>query len=392
VRLRVVSPPPAPTLSALAFHGEPRARPALAVAVAAAAPLTTSASVGASVAAAVPPTASASLDASADAVALAEAAAAPVDASAALAAAVSGLDAGFPAWPTSWLSYGFMHMINGIRTLGGMEWWSAIVATSVALRVVTVPPALYSQRTSAWFGHFKEEIAALTARIRVANEASDREAASRAFQDYQAFMRRNKLSIVKGMLAPIISQAFVFISMFSALRWLIKDAALVPEFLATAPLLLTVPDPTYSLTLTATVFTISSVLLNQNVVGMPDRGLSANGQKLAFSGISIVFSGITAFMPAVRVESRTSVEAHAQPDYPIATPLPTRAHFSGDPVAFGRLGRDFGHAELITQNTGASDGHRFPVVISAQARDGRGCEARSRGCYSGDEEASTVSF
>ena len=225
----------------------------------------------------------------------------PDDASAAvLTTAVSGLDAGFPTWPTSWLSYALMNTINELRDQGGLEWWSAIVTTSVLLRVVTVPPALYSQRTSAWFGHFKEEIAALTARIRIANEASDREAAARAFQDYQAFLTRNKLSIVKGMLAPIISQAFVFISMFSALRWLVKDAALVPGFLDATPFLLTVPDPSYALVLASTVFTVSSVVLNQNVVGMPDRGLSANGQKLAFAGLSVIFSGVTAFMPAVR--------------------------------------------------------------------------------------------
>lgn len=283
---------------------------------------------------------------------------APADAAAAV-LAVSGLDAGFPAWPTSWLSYALMTTINEMRGVAGLEWWSAIVATSVLLRVVTVPPALFSQRTSAWFGHFKEEIAGLTARIRVANEASDREAAARAVQDYQAFLKRNNLSIVKGMLAPIISQAFVFISMFSALRWLVKDAALVPGFLDAAPFLLTVPDPSYALVLASTAFTVSSVVLNQNVVGMPDRGLSANGQKLAFAGLSVIFSGVTAFMPAVRAPRKSGTQG-LRPRPPTKPPRPpplsptTPTSFShdafpaaGDPIAPRSLCSDVIDAECL---------------------------------------------
>ena len=280
VRLRMPPPPPLATpLVSLA--------PSHAAALASTAPLLQSAGSAPALADA------ASLDA--EAVALVAVASSPV-----AEAALSGLDAGFPAWrPHAWLAWALMRAVSAAHDAGGLEWAGAIAATSVGIRAVTVPATLLSQRTSAWFAFHKDDIAAFTARIKASNEAEDRDATARTVHDYQAFLARNGLEIVSGMLAPVVSQAFVFISMFSALRWLITDAALVPGFLAPAPWLLTAPDPTFALPLLATAATAVSVAINPNIVGMPDRGLSAAGQKLVFAGMAVAFSSVTALFPAV---------------------------------------------------------------------------------------------
>lgn len=218
--------------------------------------------------------------------------------------AVSGLDAGFPSWyPHSWLAWVLMKGMSDSVTTGGLEWWAAIAGMSFALRPLTVPSAILSQRTSAWFGFHKESVASFQARIAAANKAKDRAAASQAIADYMSFMSKSGLSVAR-IFVPIIGQGFVFISMFSAIRWLVDDAALIQGFSeggqSLGLTLLTAPDPTFCLPALAAVFTVVSVAVNPNLVGIPDRGLSAGGHKLSFAALSVLFSGVTAFFPAVR--------------------------------------------------------------------------------------------
>lgn len=227
-------------------------------------------------------------------------------ASDATALVVAGLNAGFPTWyPHAWLSYGLMRGMGEVVSAYGVEWWVAIAGVSIALRPLTVPPALFAQRTSARFAYYKDEMAVFSTRITDANKREDKGAASQAIADYRVFMASKNLNIFSGMLLPIITQAFVFISMFSSLRWLISDAALIPGFLEGGKglglALLTVPDPTFVLPGVAAVMTAASVWFNPNISGMADRGLSAGGHRLAFTGLSTIVSAISCFFPAVSV-------------------------------------------------------------------------------------------
>jgi membrane protein insertase Oxa1/YidC/SpoIIIJ len=217
---------------------------------------------------------------------------------------VAGLNSGFPTWyPHAWLSYGLMRGMGDVVSVYGVEWWVAIAGVSIALRPLTVPPALFAQRTSARFAHYKDEMAVFSARIADANKKEDKGAASQAIADYRVFMANKNLNVFSGMLIPIITQAFVFISMFSSIRWLISDAALIPGFMEGGKglglALLTVPDPSFVIPGVAAVMTAASVWFNPNIAGMPDRGLSAGGHRLAFTGLSTLISAISCFFPAV---------------------------------------------------------------------------------------------
>lgn len=248
-----------------------------------------------------------------------------VAAMAADAVAVSGLDAGFPSWyPTSWLSWVLMKAMSDAVATGGIEWWAAIAGVSFALRPLTVPSAIISQRTSAWFGFHKESLASYQARIAAANKAEDRAAASQAIADYRAFLSKSGLDVFRGMFGPIAGQAFVFISMYSAIRWLVDDAALIPGFseggAGLGLALLTVPDPTFCIPALAAVFTAASIVVNPNLVGIPDRGLSAGGHKLSFAALSFLFTSITCFFPAVRSTPRDYLRPLLSPHPPCHTP------------------------------------------------------------------------
>ena len=123
--------------------------------------------------------------------------------------------------------------------------------------------------------------------------------------------------------------------MFSAIRWLVDDAALIQGFSeggqSLGLALLTAPDPTFCLPALAAVFTVVSIAVNPNLVGIPDRGLSAGGHKLSFAALSVLFTGVTAFFPAVRsclqslppcaLHSRLTLPRHIVPHHPQAIQL-----------------------------------------------------------------------
>lgn len=306
----------------------------------------------------------------------------PTSLSAAAVVAISGLDAGFPTWsPHAWLSYGMMKGMSETVNVMGVEWWVAIVAMSMALRPLTIPPALFAQRTGAMFGHYKAEMGVFSARIADANKKEDKPAASQAIADYRAFMKARGLNAFTGMLLPIVTQMFVFISMFSSIRWLIDDAALIPGFAEGGKgfglALLTAPDPSYILPLVASLTTSVAIAINPNLVGMADRGLSAHGHRLAFSGVSFLLSGITVFFPAVRVFFLVEMAPwfRVKRANPRAAPHPPPGHSN----AHSHLRIDLISTEYHATPKMVPKSCRFPINLSCTFCQCGRCSPRPRG-------------
>jgi membrane protein insertase Oxa1/YidC/SpoIIIJ len=220
----------------------------------------------------------------------------------------SFLDAGFPTYsPLLWTQYGLMKGLEAIHVFGGMEWWGAIVAGSVGLRVGTFFLFFVrSTRMGAWMQHYSETLASFTDRLTAQKSAGDKEGANATMKEYFAFMAAKDLSLVKNLLFPAVAQLVVFGSFFTGLRKLSAEAHLVPG-LATQEavsgswlLALHLPDPTFVLPIATSVLTVVAIVANPNMAGIPSADLTPGGQKVVFGGLATVFNAISCYFPSVR--------------------------------------------------------------------------------------------
>ena len=220
----------------------------------------------------------------------------------------SFLAAGFPlANPLLWAQYALMSGVELAHTAGGLEWWAAVAASSVALRAVTFS-ALFmrSTRMGAWMQHHAPALAAYTDRLAADRKAGNKEAADATLKEYFAFMKAKDLNLISNIVAPLFIQLVTFASFFTGLRKLAEQAHLVPG-LGTAQavegtwlLALHLPDPLFVLPVASAALSVAAIAANPNMAGIPQAELTAGGQKVVFGAFATLFNLASAVFPSVR--------------------------------------------------------------------------------------------
>jgi hypothetical protein len=150
--------------------------------------------------------------------------------------------------------------------------------------------------------HHADAIAAFSEQQQAAQRAKDAEAMRRAFADRGAFMRRHGL-LMRYVMLPALVQLPVFVTFFSTLRQLAREAHLPPlQGAATEPFLhlasLHLPDPTFAIPLASAALAAAAIGINRNLQGAPQLDLTAGGQRLLFGSLSVVFNLATGVLPA----------------------------------------------------------------------------------------------
>ncbi len=231
------------------------------------------------------------------------------------------LNSGFPlSSPHLWLQYELMQGVQAVGELGGLPWWGAVAASSVALRCLTLSLFMRTTRFGAWMQHYSEHISHFTERMKKASKANDGVATRAAHAEYMAFLKDKDLGMVKNLLVPAVMQMFIFISFMTGLNKLNSQAELIPGYAegvsGTWLTALSSADPTGALPAAAAVLSITSILINVNMTGIPALQLTSGGQRLFFGGLAAAFSTVTFFFPAVSGWERGEEEGRGGEDGP----------------------------------------------------------------------------
>ncbi|XP_030018227.1 mitochondrial inner membrane protein OXA1L isoform X5 [Sphaeramia orbicularis] len=134
----------------------------------------------------------------------------------------------------------------------GLPWWGAIVAGTVAARLLVFPVIVKGQREAAKLNNVLPEMTKLTNRMNEAKQSGNKFEFAKAYTDLNLFQKKHDVNPLRGFLVPM-AQAPIFISFFMALR---KMSYLPVPSLQTGGVLwfpdLTVADPYYILPLAVT--------------------------------------------------------------------------------------------------------------------------------------------
>jgi YidC/Oxa1 family membrane protein insertase len=191
-------------------------------------------------------------DAVADAVA---ANVASLDASALASAARVGGEVAAIAGDSWYTTSALMYAIEYFHVAQDMEWWAAIVATTVAMRVVALPLTVMQQKNAARMHLAKPEIEAINKLAQT--HSQDKEALERYQAEIWKIWAKYDCNPVK-MFAPLFVQAPVFISFFIAIQ---RMSAGVPSFATGGASWFTdlsVADATYALPLLSSLTFLAS--------------------------------------------------------------------------------------------------------------------------------------
>ena len=115
------------------------------------------------------------------------------------------------------LVHGLQEALVAVQAASGLPWWGAIAATTLAVRLATLPVAAMQMRNTANMQRAKPEIEGYVARAKECNERGDSSGAMAYSEKIQDVWRTHDCHPVKSFL-PIIVQAPLFIGFFSALR------------------------------------------------------------------------------------------------------------------------------------------------------------------------------
>jgi YidC/Oxa1 family membrane protein insertase len=130
----------------------------------------------------------------------------------------------------SWYISKWMQPVQYLHESFGLEWWAAIAAVSVALRVVTMVPFFTSISTSARFQQHAVDMAKMSRAFSDAAKSGNKDAAVTARAEFALFMSRNGLKYSR-IFTPVLFQAFIAVSFFYTLRRFASEAHLLPGFL-----------------------------------------------------------------------------------------------------------------------------------------------------------------
>lgn len=225
-------------------------------------------------------------DAVADAVA---ANVASLDASALASAARVGGEVAAIAGDSWYTTSALMYAIEYFHVAQDMEWWAAIVATTVAMRVVALPLTVMQQKNAARMHLAKPEIEAINKLAQT--HSQDKEALERYQAEIWKIWAKYDCNPVK-MFAPLFVQAPVFISFFIAIQ---RMSAGVPSFATGGASWFTdlsVADATYALPLLSSLTFLASVETN------PPNGTEPQvGMKWGMRALAAVMIPLTASFP-----------------------------------------------------------------------------------------------
>ena len=115
------------------------------------------------------------------------------------------------------LVHGLQEGLAAVQAASGLPWWGAIAATTVAVRLATLPVAAMQMRNTANMQRAKPEIEGLVARAKECNERGDSSGALAYSNRIQEVWRTHDCHPAKSFV-PILVQAPLFIGFFSALR------------------------------------------------------------------------------------------------------------------------------------------------------------------------------
>ena len=185
-----------------------------------------------------------------------------------------------------------MYVIEYFHVAHELDWWAAIVATTLVMRIVSVPLTVMQQKNAARMHLAKPEIEAINKLAQT--HSNDKEALERYQGEIWKIWQKYDCNPVK-MFAPLVVQAPVFISFFIAIQ---RMSAGVPSFStgggATWFTDLSIADPTYMLPLLSSLTFLASVETN------PPNGQDPNaapGMKWGMRGLAAVMIPLTASFP-----------------------------------------------------------------------------------------------
>ena len=204
----------------------------------------------------------------------------------------------------SWFAGPAMQLISFVHDVGGLEWWAAIVGTTLGLRLLIMPMYFSSIRAAARLQEHTPALQHFMKNMTTARASGDTNAVREAAMQRVAYVRKHQVQVWR-IFAPFVFQMPIFIGLFSACRRFAIEAALFPGMLTGGTAWFTalhVPDPhgilLAGLPLLSAAFAGGSVLLNNNINGMPNFNLSPAGQRLFFFCLSTFFSLATVGLPA----------------------------------------------------------------------------------------------
>jgi YidC/Oxa1 family membrane protein insertase len=198
---------------------------------------------------------------------------------------------------------GAMNTLVQLESSLGMGWGPAIIASSLILRLATVPFFLKATQTGAWMQHHGDAIAAYSEQLQLYSKKKDSDGMRRVMLERREFMAKHGL-LMRYVMLPALVQLPIFVTFFSTLRQAAYEAHLPPMHgLATGDGLLWIsalhlPDPTFTLPLISSALSAAAIVINRNLQGAPQLDLTPGGQKILFGALSVVFNLATGWLPA----------------------------------------------------------------------------------------------
>lgn len=157
--------------------------------------------------------------------------------------------------PVGWLQ----SMLEYLHVHAHLPWWGAIVASTIALRVVIFPVMMKIQKNGVIMNNISPEIQKLIKKQRQYRQMGNKALYSQYSQKVWQVYKRNNCNPLKMAVMPLV-QLPLFLSFFIAIR---KMAAVPVESMKTGGILwfedLTVPDPYYILPVLACGSFVASI-------------------------------------------------------------------------------------------------------------------------------------
>lgn len=175
------------------------------------------------------------------------------------------------------------HLIEHVHVAGGLPWWGAIVATTIAIRLLTFPVAAYQMRAAGRLTILKPELQRITDRVKASGY--DPVATEQYSRQMKELFRRHGTSPFAPF-AGVLIQAPVFISFFFAIQEMAKG---LPSFKTGGALWFTdlsTPDELYILPVVTALTFIINIELGA-AEGM-DASPSGAQQKLILRVVSLI--------------------------------------------------------------------------------------------------------
>merc|ERR1712136_431422 len=154
-------------------------------------------------------------------------------------------------WPSGRVQYfmEFLHSTSGLD----LEWWQAIIVTTVIFRVIAFPLVVMAQKNVSHLNNHMPKMQQLQAKMTDARQRGDVYESAVLGGELQTFMKEKKVNPTKNVI-PLFLQFPLFASMFIGLRGM---ANLPLESMMSGGLFwfhdLTIPDPYYLLPLFTSV-------------------------------------------------------------------------------------------------------------------------------------------